>query len=80
MLFGIPFGTYLAVGSALIAVGRIIVELIPPVPMTGTVHPSGGSIPFTAMRRVDHYVREHILMPNGSMMCRYTPVFTEDER
>lgn len=24
MLFGIPFGTYLAVGSALIAVGRII--------------------------------------------------------
>lgn len=29
MLFGIPFGTYLAVGSALIAVGRIIVELLP---------------------------------------------------
>lgn len=29
MLFGIPLGTYLAVGSALIAVGRIIVELLP---------------------------------------------------
>lgn len=29
MLFGIPFATYLAVGSALVAVGRIIVELLP---------------------------------------------------
>lgn len=29
MLFGIPFGTYLAVGSALIAVGRIVLELLP---------------------------------------------------
>lgn len=29
MLFGIPWSTYFAVGSALIAVGRIIVELPP---------------------------------------------------
>ena len=29
MLFGIPWSTYFAVGSALIAVGRIIVEPLP---------------------------------------------------
>lgn len=29
MLFGVPYATYLAVGSALIAVARIIVELLP---------------------------------------------------
>lgn len=29
MLFGIPWSTYLAVGSALIAVARIIIELLP---------------------------------------------------
>ncbi|WP_032402472.1 hypothetical protein [Rhodococcoides fascians] len=41
----------------------------------------GGRIDGHAMRQVDHYDRAQVLMPNGRMMCSYTPVFaTDDDR
>ena len=35
----------------------------------------GGALESHEMRRVDHYEREQVVMPNGKVMCRYTPVF-----
>ena len=39
---------------------------------------TGGVISPHTMRRVDHYDRAQVLMPNGTLMCSYTPVFEED--
>lgn len=39
---------------------------------------AGGRIPTLGMRRVHHYNRTQVLMPNGTTMCQYTPVFEEN--
>lgn len=39
----------------------------------------GGVIPPHSMRRVDHYIREQVLQPDGKVMCMYTPVFESEE-
>jgi hypothetical protein len=40
-----------------------------------TVLASGGVVEPHDMRRVDHYDREMVVMPDGKVMCQYTPVF-----
>ena len=36
---------------------------------------AGGVVTGGPMPRVDHYEREQVLMPNGSLMCQMVPVF-----
>lgn len=43
-----------------------------------TVRARGGVIPPHSMRRVDHYEREQVVLPDGGLMCTYTPVFEVD--
>lgn len=38
---------------------------------------SGGVVPHV-MCRVDHYDREQVILPDGSVMCSYTPVFENE--
>ena len=47
--------------------------------MTDRAFARGGTIPLHNMRPVDHYDRQQVLMPNGTFMCSYTPVFVTEE-
>ena len=42
--------------------------------MTDRQYAKGGRI-FGPRPRVDHYEREQVLMPNGTLMCQMVPVF-----